>query len=927
MGDSSFVSGFKTGFGSAFLQFALERLATFGSFAWKEIGVIWGVEDELRKLHRTLLKAQDLVDHMDGSALRLSGWSSAWQMWFEDMRKLAYDADSLLDRVSLHLSNYCAEQSENNAAAGRQNQVFSMVFSSSFNKLDLPHEISAMQKKLEELLREMESLNMIEKAKFDASGKIALFNNSCLAASAFVDDRNVVGRVRDKACLVDLLVEKSDISNFSNFSVIPVVGMGGLGKTTLARLVYDDDTACSSFNKKIWVSISTNFDAVRITKSIIECVTLSPCNLSDLYSLQKELQNLLRGVKFLLVLDDYWSEKHCDWDILSSPFRFGSKESKIVVTTRSSKVSSIVSSSEAYRLKFLSDDDCWGLIKQRAVVGAGASPVLESIGRKIATKCKGLPLVAVTLGSMLRRKCTEQEWSSVLDTELWDLPQDKNVFPALLLSYLNLPPHLQKCFAYCSLFPKDHEFEVDELILLWMAEGFIQPIGARRLEDLGGEYFNDLHSASLFEQCVSTSNRIVYKMHHLIHDMARLVSRDVCCHVKNSMLKHYPLFGNACHFSLLRDSIQPLRLQASQKNDRLRTFLVISNNITNGGVIDCQLFLYLQCLRVLDLSRLGLNDLPDSVDRLEYLRYLNLSENRMFCLPESMCKLVALQTLKLKNCSQLIELPQNMRNLSNLRHLELDTRGQLQFMPPEFGRLTSLQTLSTYVVGRRKGHVIEELKNMDCLRGSLCIKNIQYVSNATDAAEAKLGMKACLNKLELQWIELPAGSPQLNQRMSEQAQVLANLQPHGNIKKLVIQNYCGVIYPNWLSESWRKFTSIHLQGLKYCDSLPSLGQLPSLKSFAISDMPLLEYVDDRFYGTGNHVKFPSLESFQLHGMSMLIQWRNASNVDMPCLNSFTIEDCPKLIACPTIFQSLVQNSNIVRCPLLRFPSRYYNFDC
>ncbi|KAL9150876.1 hypothetical protein ABFS82_11G016700 [Erythranthe guttata] len=918
MGDSSFASGFKTGFGSAFLQFALERFATFGSFAWKEIGVIWGVEAELRKLHRTFLKARDLVDHIDGSPFRFSGWSSAWQMWFEDMRKLAYDADALLDRVSLHLSNYCAEQSENNAAAAaaaRQNQVFSMVLSSF--KFDLPREISAMQKKLEELLREMESLNVIEKAKFDAAGKTV--STTSRSTASFVDDRNVVGRVRDKACLVHLLTGECDVDNFS---VIPLVGMCGLGKTTLARLVFDDDTVSSSFGKKMWVSISTNFDAVRITKSIIECVTLSPCNLSDLYSLQKELRNLLRGVKFLLVLDDYWSEKHDDWDILCSPFRFGSKDSKIVVTTRSAKVSSIVSFSEAYRLKILSDDDCWEVIKQRAATGAEAraSTVLESIGKQIATKCKGLPLVATALGNMLRRKCTEQEWSSVLETELWDLPHDKNVFPALLLSYLNLPPHLQKCFAYCSLFPKDHEFDVDELVLLWMAEGFIQPIGARRLEDLGSEYFNDLHSASLFERCGSTSNRIIYKMHDLIHDMARVVSRDACCRVKYSMLKHYPLFGNACHFSLLRDGIQPsARLQAYQKNERLRTFLVISNNITTGGVIDRQLFLYLQCLRVLDLSRLGLNDLPDSVDRLEYLRYLNLSENRMFRLPESMCKLVALQTLKLKNCSQLIELPQNTRNLSNLRHLELDTKGQLQCMPLGFGRLTSLQTLSTYVVGRKKGHGIEELKDMDCLRGSLCIKNIQYVSNATSAEEAKLGMKTCLNKLELQWIKLPAGSPLLNQRMSEQAQVLANLQPHGNVRDLVIQNYCGVIYPNWLSESWRKFTSIHLQGLKYCDSLPSLGQLPSLKSFAISDMPLLQYVDDRFYGTGNHVKFPSLESFQLHGMSMLIQWRNASNADMPCLNSFTIEDCPNLISCPTIFQTLVQNSNIARCPLLRFP--------
>ncbi|KAK4392554.1 putative disease resistance RPP13-like protein 1 [Sesamum angolense] len=107
----------------------------------------------------------------------------------------------------------------------------------------------------------------------------------------------------------------------------------------------------------------------------------------------------------------------------------------------------------------------------------------------------------------------EEERHSILESELWDMPQT-----VLMLSYVHLPAHLRRCFAYCSIFPQNHEFEVEELVLLWMAEGFIQPAGARRLEDLGADYFHDLYSTSFFQQYKNTSNKTIYKMYDLIHD-------------------------------------------------------------------------------------------------------------------------------------------------------------------------------------------------------------------------------------------------------------------------------------------------------------------------------------------------------------------------------------------------------------------------
>ncbi|KAG8372199.1 hypothetical protein BUALT_Bualt12G0041700 [Buddleja alternifolia] len=265
-----------------------------------------------------------------------------------------------------------------------------------------------------------------------------------------------------------------------------------------------------------------------------------------------------------------------------------------------------------------SDNDCWNLIKQIAFFRKENKENLESLGQEIAKKCKSLPLAAKTLGRVLHCKSSEDEWHSILKSELWDLPQDRNsVYPSLMLSYLYLPPHLKKCFAYCSIFPQNHEFELEELVLLWMEEGFIQPGGERRMEDIGDDYFNDLHSRCCFTQGKNSSNKIIYKMHDLIHDLARLVSTDTCFQMKTN---HYPLFGNACHLDLPHNNLQPLELKASYKNERLRTFLVMCKNGVSGGLINQELFFNLKFARVLDLSNIGLGEVPDSINHLIYLQ-------------------------------------------------------------------------------------------------------------------------------------------------------------------------------------------------------------------------------------------------------------------------------------------------------------------
>lgn len=305
---------------------------------------------------------------------------------------------------------------------------------------------------------------------------------------------------------------------------------------------------------RIWISVSIEFDIERIMKSIIESVTLECCSYSQLNLIHDKVKRVLVHKRFLLVLDGYWSESHGDWEILSSLFNGGQSGSLVIVTTQSDTVSSIVGTVPAHRLQCLSDDECWQLMRQRAFLNKNFTNIerMEFIGREISMKCKGLPLAAKALGSVLNHRDTEKEWDAIQNSELWDLHQFRDeISPALLLSFNYLPVRLKKCFAYCSIFPPDHEFEREDLVLLWMAEGFIQPKEGRMLADIGNDYFDDLLGRCFF-QLSGTSG---YKMHNVIHLLAHMVSVDICLRMKVDDDSQYclPLGRNIRHLSVHHD--------------------------------------------------------------------------------------------------------------------------------------------------------------------------------------------------------------------------------------------------------------------------------------------------------------------------------------------------------------------------------------
>ena len=259
---------------------------------------------------------------------------------------------------------------------------------------------------------------------------------------SFVHPQNVIGRDNDKEVIINLLMYPDARRNVN---VIPIVGIGGLGKTTLAKLVYNDKRVVSHFELRMWVCVFKDFNVIRLIKEILKSAIGTIEENLRVDRLQISLRECLKNKTLPLVLDDVWNEDWNKWIELEDLLIGGCNESKILVTTRNGLVATVMRTSPTYNLDGRSLEDCLSLfVKLTFKEGEGKQyPNLIEIGKEIVRKCKGVPLIVRTLVGLLYSKDDEREWKFVRDNEIWHLNQmDNEILPALHLSYNQLSFHL-----------------------------------------------------------------------------------------------------------------------------------------------------------------------------------------------------------------------------------------------------------------------------------------------------------------------------------------------------------------------------------------------------------------------------------------------------------------------------------------------------
>ncbi|XP_020591553.1 putative disease resistance protein RGA3 [Phalaenopsis equestris] len=649
---------------------------------------------------------------------------------------------------------------------------------------------------------------------------------------------------------------------YKNISLLSI----GMGKTTHLQHIYED--LKEEFELKMWVCVSNHFDAKKIIADMLGFLNKERPRSESLASVQESHKAAVQSKKFLLVLDDIWEEDMSKWENFLCPLTNGSFGSKILITTRMDAVSSVIAkvikkNMEPLRIKGLEEDACLKLLNTHAFAG-------DLRWQRRAVKI---------IGGVLNSNLNESFWMNILNsTDVRNVEIElghNNILPILRLSFTFLPQPLKNCFAFCGIFPQDHQFDRDDLVRMWIALGFIQEssIEGETLEDIGGSYFDILVIKSFFDK-FQDYQRIYHKMHDLLHDLAHCISSEECFGFVGDNILSFKLSKNVRHLFVNTENLEVLTMIKDVKNLH-SLFLITKTNDQGFTEILTKIFEASRRIRLLFIDSLWQNKMPEAIKNLRHLRYLNLNAN-LCRMPRSLSSLYHLKFVICMNFAFASDdfLPGDVSNLSNLRHLELPLIGELEHMSE-----------------------LRELK----------IHFLENVKDAGEARNAKLFEKRKLTDLFLNWGDDERNSDRgvgnlrniVNSDLD--VNVLENLRPYKNLKSLSLFSYKGVSSAKWMYDA-DLISNLEHVNLNWCsewETLPPFGQLPHLKSLYLCNMPKVKQLDNKFSGNNNICVFPALEVLHMEGLQVLedlFDKAGATSDDcfFPCLKELFLVNCPNL---------------------------------
>ncbi|XP_051191604.1 putative disease resistance RPP13-like protein 1 isoform X2 [Lolium perenne] len=714
------------------------------------------------KLHKNLRKDMEKmkitlesVEAVLSEAERRSITDKPTRLWLKRLKDALYEISDMLDDF----------EADSNLLEGV------------VKKFKMPSKMKEMQQRLQKISEDHTKYSVPADARNDKQPV-----HDIRETLADAEETDPIGRTDDKQKIMGRL--SKGIPAKTTF--LSIWGFGGIGKTTLARLVYKDP----QFEEysKVWVYVSQKLDLKKIGNSVISQLSEKEehSKIDELKIIHDRLGKLLAGnKKILIILDDLWERRTSELEKLKVMLKQaeGSKV-MVVVTTREESIAEEIGSVDPYCLAPLTYEMCWDIIKQKCNFEAHpCKERLETIGKEIAKKCGGVPLAAQSLGHMLKSKPYDV-WDSVRSNHIWNLPHARNtsstheVLASLLLSYNFIDnPSLKLCFAYCAIFPKGYNIIKHDLIHQWIALGFMEPYNdILSTWQLGESYVRQLlemsflqHYKTVAERSYAREDATLFTMHDLVHDLARSVMAD-----------EFYLKGPNCRYAYLTDCTKPLKSSATSPA-KIKALHIVDH--PDGRLKENQFHAnaYSQArhlhVLILDVSPYSLRVLPDSIGKLKQLRYLSVPHINGGTDLRCIAQLTKLNYLNLCGSTHLLGLPESISEmkgitealggLTKLQHLELSECENLRGLPEVISSLTELRYLNLtrcvhYIFDRSSANQTESFIHCICT-----LPNMQQLDLSHNEYHLRIpGSAQRLRKLDLRGCNNVSGLPKYAAKMN-----------------------------------------------------------------------------------------------------------------------------------------------------------------
>ncbi|KAL7148699.1 hypothetical protein ABFS83_06G196400 [Erythranthe nasuta] len=627
----------------------------------RNAGYLHGVEDQVNWLKGELEMMQCFLK----DAAEKQSENESIGKWISDIRELAHDADDVIESFIL---KFDASRS-NFGAFGKLIHLPSNLYHLSI----VGNEINSIKGKLEEIERSRVRYGIQNLCEMRAESSRSLEDAGEVERrrrlSPWQKDKHVVGLERD----VQLLLDKAILDGSGGLTVATIVGMGGIGKSTLAKKVYNHSGVAKRFDVCAWVVVSNEFKPKDIVKELMpqilgtrenKLAVLETMEKLSVASVEEMLHERLRGKRYFVVLDDLWDNKH--WESLASVFPDEGRGSRLLITSRNQDI--VKHARYVHKIKLLDSGESWELLKKTAFIDSGneykCPQDLKSIGEKILKKCDGLPLAITVVGGLLVDKTPSKgKWEKVLEEINSHLgTKESKVSKILDLSYRNLSPELKACFLSLSLFKEDATIRARKLVQVWVAQGLIK-------QEKGESYLDELINRNMVRVKDMSKNETVKscQIHDLIRELSIIKAKEEASFEilredsKARLSLHKPR-NRAIYCS------SETFIHSIDKNKHLRSLFFHADGDKKFD-LEPSYWKSFELLRILDFEDFKLEVVPDTISELTGLRYLGLRNTMIRNLPRSLGRLKKLEVLDIARTRHSLQVPDVIWEMDSLSHL------------------------------------------------------------------------------------------------------------------------------------------------------------------------------------------------------------------------------------------------------------------